>query len=519
MTEEEKDVFEGNGSNVLIDGNRQDNDDDDGIWGSSEGYTPLAAWAQAGGGNGLFSMGPTNDSDEDEDGGEVRMGGGTFFANLQSFTVAASHPSDDDHENHQDNNDYQAVAAATTTASQTQDAEEAAFRALADQALLALEDDYRMTLQGEKTSFPSFPSYNGGNHNNHTTTTTTTTTVRQPRNTDPEFDDNDMIDPDLPPNFAADFDAARTKLTVSVAEEEVAFKADFDNVPPQKELPDIDTDKVRQAVQTLNLRLTGLDKKMASWERLQQRQATIPPLRHPWIPENVCRTFRKQKSPSQTQTWSRAATLAHAWDRLHLESTSSPDHPWVVHILGCDHVEASSQEQLVNTFGHLVTWMQEHARKPPRSIQLTLIGPSLPTVEDSSQIELVVEGTKRSDCRLESVKLKCHTAYYHEWRKDNASDIPPDLLLAFHPGFWGYDTWKPTLDWLVEKGDKVPLVATSYTLLEAEEDQEVLKGMSAGTMLWEAEYNPFASQKNRATATAVEGEEYRENSAWQAWRF
>ena len=510
MTEEAKDVAEGNRSTVANDDNRED--DNDGIWGSSEGYTPLAAWAQAGGGNGLFSMGPTNDSDDDDDGnqnvGEVRMGSGTFFANLQAFTVAASHPSDDDdNQQDQDNKGYQAVApASTTAASQAQGAEDAAFRDLADQALLALEDDYRMTLQlqGEKTTFPSFPSNKEGIYNQ----------------SDPEIDDdnsNSLMEPDLPPNFAADFDAARTNLILPVAEEEVAFQEDFDNL---KDVPDIDTEKVRQAVQTLNMRLTGLDKRMANWERQQQRQATIPPLRHPWIPENVCRTFRKQKSPSQTQTWSRATTLAHAWDRLNLESTSPPDHyQWVVHILGCDHVEASSKEQLVATFGPLVTWMQQHARKPPRSIQLRLIGPNLPTFDGSSDMELVVEGNKRIDCCLESVKLKCHTAYYHEWRQENASDVPPDLLLAFHPGFWGYDTWKPTLDWLVEKGDKVPLVATSYTMLEAEEDQEVLKGLSAGTMLWEAEYNPFASQQNRPTASAVEGEAYRENSAWQAWQF
>jgi len=379
--------------------------------------------------------------------------------------------------------------------------------------LLALEDDYRMTLQGKKTTHPSYTSDDEGDHNK--TTTMTMTMTQLPKITKTGIDDhNSLLDPDLPPNFAADFDVARNNLTV--AREEKTFRADFDNLP-REGLPDVDIDKVRRVVQTLNMRDTGLSKKMANWERQQHRLATIPPLRHPWIPENVCRTFRKQKLTSLTQVWSRAATLAHAWDRLNRES--SPNHRWVVHILGCDHVEASSKERLVATFGPLVTWMQEHARKPPRSIQLTLIGPNLPTLDCLSDMELVGEETKRSNCRLESVKLKCHTGYYHEWRIQNASDVPPDLLLAFHPGFWGYDTWKPTLDWLVEKGDKIPLVATSYTLLEAEEDQEVLKGLSSGKMIWEAEYNPFASQQNRPTATAVKSEEYRENSAWQAWQF
>ena len=492
-------------------GRDDDDDDDDNIWGSNEGYTPLAAWAQAGGGNGLFSMGPTNDDDDSNDGANTDFGGrrggnGTFFANLQAFTVAAAaHSSDDDDGNGNDTN-YQNVGLNVPRDNAKDSTDDDNFISLADQALLALEDDYRMTLQGEKSCFPSFPSRDSN-----------TTEQSQP----PPNAAADLVETEaLPPSFAAEFDAARQGVVappVLSTTDETMFAADFSHV--SRQIPAIDTDKVRAAVQNLQIRRPQFQNDLVQWEREQQKLAAVAPLHHPLIPGTICRTFRNRKARAQTQALSRAATLAHALHRLNVLHFQV-DHPLVIHILGCDHVEGASREQLTTTFGPLVTWMQQHARKAPRKMELHLVGPNLPALSDSV-IELVPkkQQPQGKESRLESVQLACHDGLYHEWRERNPAAKVPDLLITYHPGFWGYDSWKPTLQWLNDRADKIALVATSYTLLEAEEDQQVLETtLSNATKLWESEYNPFASQQVRPTATAVQGEAYHENSAWQAWR-
>ena len=48
----------------------------------------------------------------------------------------------------------------------------------------------------------------------------------------------------------------------------------------------------------------------------------------------------------------------------------------------------------------------------------------------------------------------------------------PDVVIAFHPGFWGYDSWRPTLVGLLRTS--IPVVATSYTMEEARLDVRAL---------------------------------------------
>ena len=461
---------------------RTEDEESDGIWGSGEGYTPLAEWAQAGGGNGLLSTGPMSD--------EETMGG-TFYANLQAFHVAAAQSSDDDEDPAvTPNAGYRTISNDVSHeerteegpgASRSQQIPEVNFRSVADQALLALEEDYRMTLQvgKDKTGIEA--------------------------NFETEA---------LPPSFAAEFDAARRTKSTEILSTQVPFLADFEDV--RENVPIIDAETVRKAVQNLRIR-PQVQGQMDKWEREQKRLASTAPLRHPWIPDTNCRMFRKPEDATETsftQTLSRSATLCHAMHRLHLGSSSDD---LIVHILGCDREEAASRQQIEETFRALLPWMQA-ARRPPRRIQLHMIGPELPELQESSCIEMKPEGSVSNE-NFEVLRISVHKEYYHEWRSQNSFDASrPHFLLAFHPGFWGYSTWKPTLDWLAERKESIPLVLTSYTLMEAEEDEEVLKRLPGATNLWSSEYNPFASHKERPTKTAVEGEEYRENSAWQAWR-
>ncbi|CAE7208273.1 unnamed protein product [Symbiodinium necroappetens] len=56
---------------------------------------------------------------------------------------------------------------------------------------------------------------------------------------------------------------------------------------------------------------------------------------------------------------------------------------------------------------------------------------------------------------------------YHEVSFEPHWD--PDLVCAFQPGFYGYDSWEPSIRRVLEL--KAPFLATSYTYEEAEEDK------------------------------------------------
>ena len=120
-------------------------------------------------------------------------------------------------------------------------------------------------------------------------------------------------------------------------------------------------------------------------------------------------------------------------------------------------------------------------------------------------------------------------AAYDAWARRAAA---PDAVLLFHPGFWGYASWRPTLRALLRGG--APWAATAYTPEEADADADAvgaaaLDDADAGEAaaeaaadalpwLWRCEANPHASNRPRPTAGAPEGHAYRENRAWSAVR-
>jgi hypothetical protein len=115
---------------------------------------------------------------------------------------------------------------------------------------------------------------------------------------------------------------------------------------------------------------------------------------------------------------------------------------------------------------------------------------------------------------------------YDEWiaQQQSADQFcVPDVAVAFNAGVWGYKEWPTTLSRLVQLNLQIPLVLTAYTVQEAEDDAEVVEEIVGAAeqstkRIWGVESNPFASRKERPTATAVNGRDYRENAAWQAWR-
>lgn len=126
--------------------------------------------------------------------------------------------------------------------------------------------------------------------------------------------------------------------------------------------------------------------------------------------------------------------------------------------------------------------------------------------------------------RSDAFELEHVRDLYHDWKGLER----PDLRIFFHPGFWGYIDWAPTLRMVLGTGEP-PLLVTSYTMQEAELDARTIANVLANkpcfddndddllddSWLWRPEVNAHASMQQRPTATAPAGHVYRENSAWQ----
>jgi hypothetical protein len=282
-----------------------------------------------------------------------------------------------------------------------------------------------------------------------------------------------------------------------------------------------------------------------------------------------------------------------------------------IHVVGVDHVECASVERIRATFRPLIQWivmLQNNATccsspPPPFSLalleelHLVLVGRDLvlptitpvdllPSFASNDSNDVSSAGSPRL---LQSAFATCHNGVYHEWLQQQEmpegvtrsisptpqkpqlqqSFSPPDLIVAFNAGIWGYREWEPTIDWLSRWTIATHLIVTAYTLPEAQEDCEVLQTTTAavrtgdssdhdppqqdttttsttpntdtlvvgidqarrttrrqlprGEMLWEPERNPFGSKVIRDTQSRhhnpkIGKVQYHENGAWQAWR-
>jgi hypothetical protein len=455
---------------------------EDDVWAMSEGYTPLGD---------LLSLGavmvamPPDDDDDYESSGHNNY---AFVANPQALfgTDAAEFPSNEDQED--SDGDGQ-----SGTLYSAQNNDNADFRDVANNALMVLENEYQATL--------SMPSV--------------------------------ALSPPPPLDSALLEPSARTETEL----ENAAFDVDFEghlpafsfNPMPKKELPQIDTLAVRKAMTGIKANV-GLDEKLQKWEDEQKRKKSSQQHHHSVIPTAPLKAFRRTtaKAIQATANLSRSATIAESLHRLSY--LLQCQDRLVIHIVGADQVECQSEERVRATFSPLARWIDQSIYSP-RHLSICLVGPNLPSkiASNGTPIHLLPESSN-DHRRLWSAEARCYEASYHTWLSDQDT-LAADLVVCFNAGIWGYDEWKPTLRYLVDRNAAIPFVVTSYTLEEAEDDFDVMEEMvkespnhgenvspSKAICLWGPEANAFASKQERDTATAVQGRIYRENHAWQAWR-
>lgn len=406
----------------------------------------------------------------DEKSGEMEFGGYTPLSDCVNTTAMFSTGPDEENG---------AVFFADLSAFQSanddeEEDNEIDFRLIADQALSSLDHEYRMTVQPPSSSSMQQQS----------------TASKEAAKTEP-----------IPPFTLASEEYGQAYFPVDFCDDDQLQQP---SAAPPRELPEIDSDAVRRAIETLQVKDDSLRTKFAKWQHDKL-------LEHALIPDKILKAFTRNtpKAMQASAKLTRAATIAEAIERLNMVDEQEELR---IDIVGCDGVECSDKQTIVQVFGPLVQWLDAASSRVVH-LTLNLIGPNIPTSAPVS----VDFGQVFTCDRLRSAKALVHKGVY-----EDIAETDPTFMVTFHAGLWGYSEWRPTLEYLLQLKRKVPFVITSYSVEEGESDaevmEEVLGDAKESLSVWKVEKNPFCSRVERVTTTAPQGHDYRENAAWQAWR-
>lgn len=451
--------------------NNNNNDED--IWALSEGYTPLHD-------------------------GILQSDTGFLVATSHSTTFTASDATIFFQTTHEEDEEDSSELPSTHHTPETTSDDEY-YQTIADRALRMLECDYQNTVQNQQKMVQTQSNTETFDEPNQSCITQHEQELTMMIETEEEQQHGKNVQQSF---FHADFD----QLSNLEANETSRTRHSV-----------VNSDAVLRAVESIRSNDTRLTKKFEAWDRQyqQRRQRTLPSI-HPIVPSASLAAFHNSTSKAiqASARFSRSATLAEALRRLDIIRGSSQDLH--IHVVGCDAVECNAIE---STFGPIVRWLGNYV-ECPGTLHFDLIGPNIPSQVCTTVHNLMPKSSRTAVTRMRSATAQCHSCLYHELQ----SDDPPDLVVAFNAGIWGYDDWIPCLDFILSRGQTIPFVATAYTTEEAEDDYDVIEAHitkrginSSERSEWPAEANPFGSQLLRETASAVVGREYRENAAWQAW--
>lgn len=206
-----------------------------------------------------------------------------------------------------------------------------------------------------------------------------------------------------------------------------------------------------------------------------------------------------------------AAVGGHAVDARTLE----------VLVLGADRREGTTPEEVADAFLELATLAR--ARCGVDVVCVRCVGPNVRT---DAVLGVAREAAAATETRA-AVRVEFRCGLFHECVGEEEGVRAADIAFAFNAGVWGYapGDWIPTIERVVAR-DGTPLVLTSYSLREAESDEDAMRaGLSAFNdieWVWEAEHNESCSEDVRELGfdrtfymEAGGSDELRENSAWQ----
>ena len=243
----------------------------------------------------------------------------------------------------------------------------------------------------------------------------------------------------------------------------------------------------------------------------------------------------------------RDRTMVHALRRLGTLETVARAHDAApgasvdaratirVLCLGADRHEGTNPRATARAF----VGVREAAwRAGVETVSVLCVGPNV-KVDDGVDLDVAYDVRDRmSSSSLSSMssdvpsraalRVEYRTGLYHDEAPPTLEEAP-DVAFAFNAGVWGYDPsdWAPTIERVVID-ERTPLVVTSYTLLEAESDEDAMRSSLSEfddkvKWVWQAEMNPSQSTEVRDLGfdrsdyidSEKDSSELKENSAWQ----
>lgn len=208
---------------------------------------------------------------------------------------------------------------------------------------------------------------------------------------------------------------------------------------------------------------------------------------------------------------------------LH-QSKVNPDRIFSIHFVGADENECSnfSMEAIVSLYSTLFEYLLANGIL---RVELLFVGPNLISLNNKLSFDFKYEGKLAVVCIA-----VCD--YYHIFlsspnlRQNIAiPDYSPNIIVMYNPGVWGYPSWLDTFRCIVSKFmASVPILLTSYSLQEAEDDYDILCELFNESKLtsmqfdyqwlWECEINPFCSSPKILKKSVNETEIYRDSQYW-----
>jgi hypothetical protein len=558
----------------------------DDLVGNHQGYSPLVDYDDENDGEVhammIFSTGPVYESSgSDRDGesngacGRSGGGGGVFFADVSALLADARMGVQIDEEEGGDSllDEVEEIVGNDEVTQEglgaSVDRGDFDFRTIADRALAALDREYHQTfrpkcdrqiLEEHQEHRPYYEICGSETAETGATPVESSFSMEVAWNVSNTSTSSEVEDSDPPASSAVSFPCEQ--LFVANFDDEARIFVDSREQtsteekpseqpyrPAERPLPTVNLDAVQQAVQKIRGKRPDFDAQLPEWEAQHYQTwgfvLATTPLRHAIIPSGPLSAFRKAssnpstscsrypKATAATARLSRSATIAEALARLDLLQSQDL---FTIHVIGCDGIECGSQGRIQELFGPMAAWIGAYA-EAPRRLEMVLVGPNVPpqSMTATTPMRLVRPALQ---CRLESAEIRCYAGLYHEYisktKEDGTNESwqsnKPNMIVAFQAGIWGYSEWEPTLAHLANESSGVPVVVTSYTIQEAEDDAEAAERVLAkkwsgddpsrvdAARAWPPEWNPYASRVPRETATAPPGRVYRENAAWSCWR-
>ena len=192
-------------------------------------------------------------------------------------------------------------------------------------------------------------------------------------------------------------------------------------------------------------------------------------------------------------------------------------------ILGADRAEGTSPRETATMFASV----RARARAcGVDTVRVLCVGPNV-RVGEAYELGREYDAGERTRDEA-ALRVEFRAGLYHEETVERTADV----AFAFNAGVWGYDPsdWHPTIERVVVR-ERTPLVLTSYSLREAESDEDAMRASLSGfeNVMWEWEAEKNASCSSEVRELGFDRTEYmkkdasgessqdvlRENFAWQ----